>query len=95
MTIAKMATRIPSNLGPSQDHCTEFQLHKSQIPEFDAIRKKIVDFTEHKMLKYISTIEDVQQKTVLVDLLAKYRRGAAAIAWKRGRPIFCNVNKEK
>ena len=94
MTTAKMATRIPSN-GAGQVQCTEFQLHKSQIPEFDKIRDKIVDFTEHRMMRYIAAVKDEQQRGALIALIGKYRLGHAAIAWRRGRPIFVAVSKEK
>jgi hypothetical protein len=92
MTIVKMATRIPSN---GQEHSTEFQLHKSHVPEFDQIRDKIIDFTEHRLARFINEITDVQQRGALLELIGKYRLGQAAIAWRRGRPIFVNVSREK
>ena len=96
MTIAKMATRIPSNVGVgSQEDCTEFQLHKSQMPEFDSLRGKIADFTEHRLTRYVKGIEDLQQRVVLLDLLSRYRKGFVAVAWKRGRPVYVIITKEK
>lgn len=89
----KMATRTPSK-GSLTDG-TEFQLHKSQLMLFSGIMSKVIDFTEHKLLKCIDSVDDVQQKVVLKDLLDKYRKGTVAVSWRKGRPVQLPVTKEK
>lgn len=90
-----MATRDPSRVGVDKTERTEFQMHKSQHPQFDNAKKKLVDFTEHKLVRLIATIDDAQQKQVLSELVEQYRHGRVAIAWKRGRPVYVDLVKEK
>lgn len=74
--------------------CTEFQMHKSQLTIFGGIMHKVLDFTEHKLEKYIDKIKDAQQKLVLIALLSDYTNGNVAIAWKRGQPIWIKISKD-
>ena len=73
---------------------TAYQLHKSQMTVFSGIMHKVIDFTEHKLRQYAESVDDQQQKTVLVDLIKKYKKGQVAIAWRAGRPIWLPVTKE-
>jgi hypothetical protein len=71
--------------------CTDFQLHKSQLPSVD--KRNLFDYTEFRLKLYISQVTDDQQKTTLSEVLALYKRGQVAVAWKSGKPIWLNVTK--
>jgi DNA topoisomerase IB len=89
---AGMATRTPRTTGARPgDSCTEFQLHKSQNAA--ASYRHILDYTSHRLLRYIDETTDDQQKSTLQNLLHDYRAGKIAIAWKSGKPIWMNVTK--
>lgn len=88
-----MAINIPKNILVRPGECTEFQLHKSQQTVFNGFRKKIYDYSEHRLSKYIDTIKDAQQKTVLIALLHDYVNGDVAIAWRKGQPVWIRVTK--
>lgn len=88
-----MATRSPQGPGRRPGEvCTDFQLHKSQIPSDD--KRNLFDYTEFRLKKYINLLTDDQQKTTLTDILAKYRKGQVAVAWKGGKPVWIAVTKE-
>ena len=88
-----MATRSPQVPGRKPGEiCTEFQLHKSQILAAD--KRNLFDYTEFRLKKYISQVNDEQQKTTLEEILLKYRKGMVAVAWKSGKPIWILVTKE-
>lgn len=74
---------------------TEFQLHKSQIAEFSQIQGKVIDFTEKKLITYMKTVIDKQQKLILHVMLADYIGGHVAISWKRGKPTYVRVKKTR
>ena len=74
------------------DH-TAFQLHKSQQTIFNGILKKIHDYSEYKLIRFINTTIDTQQKITLIALLHDYIVGSVAIAWKHGQPIWIKVTK--
>lgn len=87
-----MATR--NTQGPGRkpgEVCTDFQLHKSQIP---SDKSNLFDYTEFRLKKYITQVRDEQQKSTLEDILLKYRRGLVAVAWKGGKPVWISVTKE-
>lgn len=88
-----MATRNPTNVGVSRDDCTEFQMHKTQHPQFDEARKKLIDFTEHKLIRFLDKTKDAQQRAVLVGVIDRYRKGDVAVAWKKGHPIYVETTK--
>lgn len=90
---AEMATRNPADVKIEKDGCTEFVLHKSQQTIFTGIQKKIVDYTEYRLLRYASIVRDPQQKLVLMAMINDYRAGLIAVAWKRGQPIYIRVTK--
>lgn len=90
---AEMATRNPADVKVDKEGCTDFVLHKSQQTIFTGIQKKIVDYTEHRLLRYAENVRDPQQKLQLMAMINDYRCGHIAIAWKRGRPIYIRVNK--
>lgn len=92
MISKSMATRPVTGVS---DDTTDFQMHKTLHPMFDQLKKKLVDFTEYRLIRYVSNIDDMQQKTVLVEMIDRYRKGLIAIAWKRGRPIYLDLTKEK
>lgn len=88
-----MATRFPQ--APSRrpgEVCTDFQLHKSQIPNAD--RRNLFDYTEFRLKKYIEQLRDEQQKMTLEEILIKYRKGSVAVAWKSGKPLWISITKE-
>ena len=88
-----MATKTPRSSKTKLGECTEFQLHKSQQTAFTGVMSKILDYSEYKLIKYIDTVKDAQQKLVLVALLHDYIAGHVAIAWKRGQPVWIKVGK--
>ena len=89
---ANMATRTPKTPGSKQgEHCTEFQMHKSQC--YNSI-KQLVDFSEYKLMQYIESVFDDQQRISLEGILKDYKAGKVALAWKAGRPVWIKVTKE-
>jgi hypothetical protein len=88
-----MSANIPNKIQVKPGECTEFQLHKSQQTIFHGVLKKVYDFSEKRLISYIETIKDPQQKLILVALLQDYVSGHVAIAWKRGHPIWVKVTK--
>ena len=90
---AEMATRNPADVKVEREGCTEFMLHKSQQSIFNGIQKKIVDYTEHRLMRYAMNVRDPQQKLVLMAMISDYRMGLIAIAWRRGMPIYIKVTK--
>ena len=93
-----MATRStgpptgPTGRKPGET-CTEFQLHKSQ-KSFDGNKRNIFDYSEYRLKLYIEQTVDDQQKMTLKEVLANYKKGMVAVAWKSGRPVWINVTKE-
>lgn len=90
----EMTTRNFSSIDLVKDSCTDFVLHKSQQTCFTGIQKKIIDFTEHKLFHYAESVDDPQQKLVLMAMFSDYRKGLIAIAWKRGQPVYMNVQRD-
>ena len=86
-----MKTRGNSNIPISE--CTEFTMHISQKTEFANSRQKLVDYTEHKLRKYIEKIRDKQQELILNVMLVDYVKGNIAVAWRKGQPVYVNVTK--
>lgn len=74
---------------------TEFQMHKTQHPLFDSAKNKLIDFTEHKLLRCMKNAGDMQQQAELQNLIASYKLGNVAIAWRQGQPTWFKVTKEK
>jgi hypothetical protein len=88
-----MATRNPQAPGRKPGEvCTDFQLHKSQIP--GAVGRNLFDYTEFRLNRYIQQVSDDQQKSTLLDILAKYKKGLVAVAWKAGKPVWIAITKE-
>ena len=75
---------------------TEFQLHTSQLSLSQGFpRNRLLDFTEHKLLKLIRSARDQDRKLALLDLLAKYRKGEVAVGWEGGsKPVYTPVTRE-
>jgi hypothetical protein len=88
LRISDMATRNAASLPERRERCTEFQMHGG-----DAGRN-VVDFTEHKLIRYASKTHDSQQKLVLMAMIDDYRNGNIAVAWRRGQPVWVKVTKE-
>jgi hypothetical protein len=89
-----MAIRNPLKVEPVLYPCTEFVLHKSQQPECANIQKKIIDYTEHRLLRYAEKTSDAQQRLTVMALLVDYRKGNVAIAWRAGSPTFVRITKD-
>lgn len=89
-----MAKNVPNKVAINPGECTEFQLHKSQLTIFQGILHKIHDYTEHRLIRNINHARDEQQRLMLVALLHDYIEGEAAVAWKRGKPIWIRVTKD-
>ena len=88
-----MSTKIPKTLPMKLGECTEFQLHKSQQTIFHGILKKVLDYSEYRLLRHIETVKDQQQRLVLIALLHDYINGDVALAWKKGQPVWVKVTK--
>lgn len=86
-----MKTRGNSNIPISE--CTEFTMHVSQKTEFANSKKKLIDYTEYKLIKYIEKIKDKQQELILNVMLVDYVKGHIAVAWRKGQPVYVNVTK--
>jgi glycosylphosphatidylinositol transamidase (GPIT) subunit GPI8 len=69
---------------------TEYQLHKSQIS--NCVERNVFDYTEYRFLKYIENF-DKEKQLILLNVLASYRKGSIAIAWKSGQPVWISVSK--
>ena len=88
-----MSTRNPQAPGRKPgDSCTEYQLHKSQLPRAD--KRNLFDYTEFRLRLYISSVTDETQRITLKDILASYKKGWVAIAWRSGKPIWLKVTRE-
>lgn len=90
----EMATRNPASVQLERDGCTGFVLHKSQQSIFNGVQEKIIDYTEHRLLRYASTVRDAQQRLVLMALIVDYREGNVAVGWHRGRPTYIKVTRD-
>jgi hypothetical protein len=66
-------------------------MHKSQC--YNSI-KQLVDFSEYKLMQYIESVFDDQQRISLEGILKDYKAGKVALAWKAGRPVWLKVTKE-
>lgn len=84
-----MATRNASDVPGRPEKCTEFQLHVKSVPS-----SNVIDFTERKLLIYVSNAKDQQQRAVLLALIEDYRNGHVAVAWRRGLPVPLRITKE-
>lgn len=73
---------------------TEFHLHKSQHMSCAGVLHKVIDYTEHRLKKFIKTVSDPQQKAALNHLLEQYKKGMVAIAWRKGRPVWTKLTKD-
>jgi len=80
-------TKIPFS------ECTEFTLHVTQKSEFSS-KKKLIDYSEYKLRKYIDSVSDPQQKLILNVMLQDYVTGNIAVAWRKGQPVYIKVSKE-
>ena len=84
-----MKTRGNSNIPLSE--CTEFTMHISQKIEFLNSKKKLIDYTEYRLRKYIEKVKDKQQELILNVMLVDYIKGNIAVAWRKGQPVYVNV----
>lgn len=73
--------------------CTEFTMHVSQRTEYAGSRGILVDYSEHKLRRYIKSIDDKQQVMVLKAMLVDYLSGHIAVAWRKGQPVYVKVTK--
>ena len=88
-----MSINIYKNKLTKLGEVSEFQLHKSQRTIFQGILKKIFDYSEYRLIRYINATNDAQQKLILVALLHDYIDGNIAVAWKRGQLVWIKVIK--
>jgi len=86
-------TRNQTNAKVDKDWSTDFVLHKSQQTVFRGIQNKIIDYTEHRLVRYAKSVIDLQQKLILMAMIDDYRNGNIAVAWKKGLPIYVKVIK--
>jgi hypothetical protein len=84
-----MATRNVADTPGRPERSTEFQLHIGK-----GSGRNVIDFTEHKLIRYASKIKDPQQKMVLMALIEDYRNGVVAVAWRRGQPLPMRITRE-
>lgn len=90
-----MATRGLANTKAPIIECTEFTLHVSQQSGFSVVKKKLIDYTEYRLVRYAKSVIDAQQKLVLFALIEDYRNGHVAVAWRSGLPVHIKVTKDK
>jgi hypothetical protein len=90
-----MTTYGPSDVKLQRGDSTDFVLHKSQQVQFHGIQKKIIDYTEYRLIRFANACQDQQQKLVLMALIVDYRKGNVAIAWRRGTPTYIRVTKSR
>lgn len=90
-----MATRGLADAKTPTIECTAFALHVSQQAGFSQAKKKLIDYTEHRLIKYAKSVTDAQQKLVLFALIEDYRNGHVAVAWRNGLPTHLKVTKDK
>lgn len=89
-----MATRnTTDNIKVDKTYCTEFVLHKKFQSIYDNIKRKIIDFTEHKLVNYMSKVKNPQQLKLLQTLIVDYAAGQVVVAWKGGQPVYIKVSK--
>lgn len=86
-TISEMATRNVAGMPGRAEKGTEFQLHAGS-------QGNLIDFTEQKLLRYAEKSKDPQQRLTLMALIADYRNGHVAVAWRRGMPVYFRVTKD-
>lgn len=89
-----MAAKGTTKRGTGLQHTTPYQLHKSQVPALSVLREKIIDFTEHKLTRYLLTLQDLKQQLVLADVINMYAKGDVVVAWRAGHPVWFKVQKE-
>lgn len=66
--------------------CTEFQLYVARPEE------NVVDLTERRLAVHMASARTVRNRMALKTLLADYKAGRAAIAWRAGKPVFLPVS---
>jgi len=89
-----MTTRNLSNVKIDKISGTDFVLHKSQQSIFSGIQKKIIDYTEHRLIWYADNVKDPQQKLVLMAVISDYKAGLIAVSWRSGTPCYLRVIKD-
>ena len=88
-----MRNRGTRGLHIATEGCTEFTLHISQLTNLTNNKKNLIDYSQHQLMKYIKTINDPQQRMVLIALLHDYVVGNVALAWKHGQPVYVSIIK--
>lgn len=84
--VPKIATKNPVG------SATKLQLHLSQQTDIPAeVRKKMLDFSEHKLKKIFKMLISPEKKAQVADLIEKYVAGKAAVGWNCGAPIFTEI----
>ena len=73
--------------------CTPFVMHTCQTVNNNE-KRQIIDYTEHKLIRYANISNDAQQKLVLFALISDYREGKVAVGWRKGVPCYIKVTKD-
>lgn len=78
------AMSIPHNNESILKKKTEFQI-------FSANDRKIIDFTEFRLRRYINQTSSIVNKLKRSALYDDYIRGAVAIQWCEGKPKYIPI----
>lgn len=89
----RLDMRVRGNSKIPINECTEFTMHISQRTEYAGSKYKFIDYTEHKLRRYIDGVNDKQQAMVLKAMLVDYLTGNIAVAWRKGQPVYIKVTK--
>ena len=89
----RLDMRVRGNSKIPINECTEFTMHISQRTEYAGSKYKFIDYTEHKLRRYIDSVNDKQQAMVLKAMLVDYLTGNIAVAWRKGQPVYIKVTK--
>lgn len=89
----RLNMRVRGNSKIPINECTEFTMHISQRTEYAGARYKFIDYTEHKLRRYIKGVSDKQQAMILNAMLVDYLSGNIAVAWRKGQPVYIKVTK--
>jgi hypothetical protein len=69
-----------------KDTETEFQVRLENVD-----RKKIIDFTEKRLLLLSRTLESKSEREACASLLGMYLSGSVALKWYSGSPRYVKI----
>lgn len=79
----------------ANEFTTRYQFHKNFVPALEGLRDKVIDFTEHRLLKILSHVRDVKVNAELQTVLEDYRNGKVIVAWRAGNPVYLAVKPSR